>query len=263
MAIAQEVALFVDLENIVTSLWKGHQQSPDPIKWVEKVRSYGPMSFARAYADFSQAAFGALQSRLSVAGIDAFSCPAKMRDTGLQSTVDLNVAIDLFEVALDRPAIGTFVLMAGDRDYIRIVTRLKHRLGKRIIVAGVPGSVSRDLVLAAGEEDPIETAEPLTPMGDERVIRVIDRYESELRLGIYPTFTTMERYVRHPVNWEAIPETLVHGKLNEFVQSGILVQDMVALPEGGEIRRTRLNRDHPLVQAALLPAGVLEPEPAE
>jgi len=262
VAIPPEVALFVDLENIVTSLWKGHQQSPDSLKWVEKVRSYGPMSFARAYADFSQPAFAALQSRLSVAGIDAFSCPAKLRDTGTQSTVDVNVAIDLFEVALDRPTIGTFVLMAGDRDYVRIVTRLKHRLGKRIIVAGVPGSVSRDLVLAAGEEDPIETAEPLTPMGDERVIRVIDRYENDLRPGIYPTFTTMERYVRHPVNWEVIPETLVHGKLNEFVQTSILIQDMVELPEGGEIRRTRLDRTHPLVQAALQPVSASDAGPA-
>src|SRR5262245_25460566 len=28
-----EAALFVDLENIVTSLWKTFQQVPDPMKW--------------------------------------------------------------------------------------------------------------------------------------------------------------------------------------------------------------------------------------
>ena len=62
------------------------------------------MGFARAYGDFSQPFLGRLESRIRVAGIEPFHCPTKVRDDRTQSTVDINVAIDLYEVALDRPS---------------------------------------------------------------------------------------------------------------------------------------------------------------
>ncbi|HZC04489.1 MAG TPA: NYN domain-containing protein [Ktedonobacterales bacterium] len=66
-----------------------------------------------------------------------------------QSTVDLNMLMDIIETVFDRPNINTYVLMSGDRDFTRICARLKHRLNKRVIVCGVPGTVSRDLISAA------------------------------------------------------------------------------------------------------------------
>lgn len=66
-----------------------------------------------------------------------------------QSTVDLNMLMDIIETVFDRPNITTYVLMSGDRDFTRICARLKHRLNKRVIVCGVPGTVSRDLISAA------------------------------------------------------------------------------------------------------------------
>jgi len=66
-----------------------------------------------------------------------------------QSTVDLNMLMDIIETVFDRPNINTFVLMSGDRDFTRICARLKLRLNKRVIVVGVPGTVSRDLISAA------------------------------------------------------------------------------------------------------------------
>ncbi|HEY7976363.1 MAG TPA: NYN domain-containing protein, partial [Ktedonobacterales bacterium] len=66
-----------------------------------------------------------------------------------QSTVDLNMLMDIIETVFDRPNINTYVLMTGDRDFTRICARLKHRLNKRVIICGVPGTVSRDLISAA------------------------------------------------------------------------------------------------------------------
>jgi uncharacterized LabA/DUF88 family protein len=40
-------------------------------------------------------------------------------------TVDANIIYDLFR-SPDRPNIKTFVLMAGDSDYIRVVARLRN-----------------------------------------------------------------------------------------------------------------------------------------
>lgn len=248
---ADEVALFVDLENVVTSMWKEYQQGSDPLMWMEKARNYGPVTFARAFGDFQQESLAKLENQLRVAGIDPFPCPVKVRDTGTQSTVDMNVVIDVFEVAIDRPTISTFILMAGDRDYIRIVARLRSRWGKRVIISGVPGSVSRELVMAAGEEDPILPSALLGLEGELELIRIIDRYERTLQNGFYPTFGRLERYVAHPTNNAVIPAHLVRRQLTEFVQRGVLMQVVQDLPEGGQLKSTSLNRADPLVNQAL------------
>lgn len=247
-----EVALFVDLENIATSMWNTYQQAPDPLKWVEKVRTYGLMGFARAYGDFSQPFLARMESRIRVAGIEPFNCPVKVREDKSQSTVDINVAIDLYEVALDRPETKTILLLAGDRDYVRIVARLRNRLGKRIVIAGVPGSVSRDLVLAAGEEDPLEPVDcVLDRDGELALIRVIHRYEFSRKDGVYPIFRFMADFIRHPNNAELIDPNVVDGKLNEFIERGILMQEMVPLADGRTLRETKLNRQHAMVEEAL------------
>jgi uncharacterized LabA/DUF88 family protein len=93
-----------------------------------------------------------------------------------QSTVDLNMLMDIIETVFDRPNINTFVLMTGDRDFTRISARLKLRLNKRVIVCGVPGTVSRDLISAAEQFIPLSygamapssgqySGQPQAPMG--------------------------------------------------------------------------------------------------
>jgi uncharacterized LabA/DUF88 family protein len=246
-----EVALFIDLENISTSMWKNFQQSPDPFELVKKAASYGPISFARAYGDFSQPPLQRLESDLRAAGIDKFDCPTKQRDEGeTQSTVDANIMIDLFEVALDRPGIKTFVLAAGDRDYVRVVARLRHRLLKDVVIAGVPGSVSRELARAANSVDPIQPVEA-REVDETALIQIIDRYEMSLPDGVYPTFGRMLPYVADPRNSHVISPQLVQQKLNDLVQRGILIQEQMVLGDGRELRVTRLNHDDPLVADAL------------
>ena len=246
---ADEVALFVDLENVVYSLMNTQRREPDPREWMKKARSYGPVTFARAYADFGQEVMARLRSRLDVAGIDAFSCPAKVRDERTQSTVDINVAVDLFEVALDRPEVKTFILMAGDRDYIRIVTRLQNRWSKRIVVSGVPGTVSRDLAAAADVEEPIEVA--IATVDELELVRVIHRFESGLTNGFHPTFMRLKDYVAHPRNAEVVDPNFAQSALSNFVDRGVLVQEVVTLEDGQNIKATRLNPEDPLVKEAL------------
>jgi uncharacterized LabA/DUF88 family protein len=248
-----DVALFVDLENVVTSLWNTHRQAPDPRKWVEKARKYGLVSFARAYGDFSQDHLRDLETRLRVAGIEPFACPVKQRGDRAQSTVDMNLAIDLYEVAQDRPNTDTFLLMAGDGDYVRIVNRLRLRLGKEVIIAGVPGSVSRALVEAAGgNADPIDIAKvPDDPEIDLEIVRRINEFELSRRNGVLPVFRWMAEYLKHERNWDLIPPELVEGKLSELKARGILRQELVIGSNGETVRTTALDRFHPLVEQAL------------
>lgn len=80
---------------------------------------------------------------------------AVVQSTVIQSTVDLNMLMDIIETVFDRPTITTFVLMTGDKDFTRISARLKLRLNKTVIVVGIPGTVSRDLISSANQFVPL------------------------------------------------------------------------------------------------------------
>src|SRR5215207_3888599 len=157
-----EVAAFVDFENIRYSSINSFGREPDPLAWRDKALKYGLMAVARAYADFDQHP-PPVRTRLDVAGFEAQHYPAKRTSDGsgrekIQSRADLNFVIDVINTALTRPDIETFLLFTGDKDFIRLVTTLRNRLGKKVVICGVPGSISPDLVVAAGAEDTLQFA---------------------------------------------------------------------------------------------------------
>ncbi|HRC62732.1 MAG TPA: hypothetical protein PLX85_05855, partial [Dehalococcoidia bacterium] len=108
--------------------------------------------------------------------------------------------------------------------------------------------VSRDLVEAAGFEDPLELAE-ITPEDEEAIIRALLRYEDSRYEGYLPTFRDAAGYVRHPAN--RIDPAIVDVVMNRLVERGVLFQAYEETREGNPIRTTRLDRDHPEVQDAL------------
>jgi hypothetical protein len=61
----------------------------------------------------------------------------------------------------------------------------------------------------------------------------------------------MADFIRHPNNAELIDPNVVDGKLNDFIERGILLQEMVDLPDGRSLRLTKLNRNNPIVEEAL------------
>src|SRR2546421_9128882 len=87
--------------------------------------------------------------------INASGSSTIVQSTVVQSTVDLNMLMDIIETVFDRPTISTFVLMTGDKDFTRIIARLKLRLNKTVIVVGIPGTVSRDLISSANQFVPL------------------------------------------------------------------------------------------------------------
>ncbi len=96
--------------------------------------------------------------------VNASGSNTVVQSTVIQSTVDLNMLMDIIETVFDRPTISTFVLMTGDKDFTRISARLKLRLNKTVIVVGIPGTVSRDLISSANQ------FVPLVPGGNSAII---------------------------------------------------------------------------------------------
>ena len=248
-----EVAAFVDFENIRYSTINSFGREPDPIAWRDKALKYGLMGVARAYADFDQHPPG-VRMRLDVAGFEAQHYPAK-RTTDqqgrekIQSRSDLNFVIDIINTALTRPDIKTFLLFTGDKDFIRVVTTLRNRLGKRVVICGVPGSVSPDLVAAAGTEDPLQIAQSADV--DKAVIRAIDAYVQQLHDGFVPTQSHMSRTLWRFLDRTLLPSEHIEAKVMEFLRKGILTKRQTINGQGQELVTTELNPNHPLVHEAL------------
>ena len=250
---SEEVAIFVDFENIRYSTINSFGREPNPLQWRDMALTYGLMGVARAYADFDQHP-DSVRTRLDVAGFEAFHYPAKrVTDaTGRErftSRSDLNMAVDIINTALVRPDIGTFIIFSGDKDFIRLVTTLRNRLGKRVIIAGVPGSVSPELVAAAGEELLIEM-EPSADV-DAAVIVAIDTYIKQLHDGFVPTQSHMSRTLWRFLDRSLLPSEHIEAKVMEFLRKGVLTKRQTINGQGQELVTTELNPDHPLVQQVL------------
>jgi uncharacterized LabA/DUF88 family protein len=252
---ADEVALFVDWENIRYSMLNLHGQEPDPIKLRDKALKYGPLVVAKAYADFSE--HDGFRRRLDVAGIESEHYPVKITNGRRQSSADVQMVIDIIDTVLDRPQVRTFILMTGDRDFIRIAARLRNRFGKSVVVSGVPGSMSHDLVQAGSIDDPLEVTSVYDR--DKALIRKIDRYEVTRHEGFYPTFSNLARFLQHPVNHQMIDPNYVQAKLSQFVAENVLEREVIMTEMGRELTVTRLNRENSLVQEALI--EIDEPAP--
>ena len=152
----REVALFVDFENIRDGILKTYGVELDPSLLIDKARKYGLVNIARAYGDFDRMP-AELQRQMQVCGLVAISARSHLVGDRRHSAADLDLLLDLIETMLDRSGIPTVVLMSGDRDFLRVVTMARNRFGKEIIISGVPGTVSTDLIDAAGGNfDPLE-----------------------------------------------------------------------------------------------------------
>jgi len=414
--VSEEIALFIDFENIRYSLLNIQHREPDPQELISVARHYGTVMVARAYADWTRQP-DQFKGSLMAAMIDRVDCPAKQRDrlrpywvnasnntpgesrpldpsssgyglstpasedaqeedeeegqhheglddyssdsatngysaysgtsqsnglaggqtisgplgplvgpgssesfknesgsegprsgplsnpssgatgsmgviqsTVSQSTVDLNMLMDIIETVFDRPTIGTFVLMTGDRDFTRISARLKLRLNKTVIIVGVPGTVSRDLISAAsqfvaltlpgaptmpggpgssqsfpsallsGATGPMPAVGPMTFQGTGAMPALVDPLE--------PGFIQFLDYIDRNWSWRTVigisnfvgdsinPKNRFRGRLTRESARELLnicIQDKILLAQqdSGGGEDLRLNRAHPQVEEVL------------
>jgi uncharacterized LabA/DUF88 family protein len=187
MAERGEVALFIDFENVRYGLKNNYGREPDPQILMAKARKYGPVAMAVAYADFTEHP-DFFRRKLEVAGITPRDVPRRSPDVAHKSSSDMAMLMDIIDCLLDRPTVNTFVLMTGDSDFIRVVARARHRFGKTVIISGVPGSVSNDLIASADAADPI--IEPdwtsVPPLGSAPNYRRLSPEEAANTMGELP-----------------------------------------------------------------------------
>lgn len=261
-----EVALFIDFENIRYGLKNTFGLEPDPAKLMEKARKYGPVALATAYADFTEHP-EFYRRKLEVAGISPRDIPRRSPDVAHKSSSDMAMLLDIIDCLLDRPSITTMVLMTGDSDFIRAVARARYRFNKKVVVSGVPGCVSNDLVAAADTNDPIfedgwsplvrengngqestdYSTAAVSPEAERRILKLIDYLD---RTRPYLTFLFVKTHALSPSNQIELTPLQVDMILTRFKEKGIL-QEEIRDKEGRTLRLLVFQRGHPDVQQAL------------
>ncbi len=116
-----------------------------------------------AYADFERLD-SAPQSALYLLGVDT----KNVLGTDHKNAADMRLCIDVLEVLYTRAEINTFVLVAGDRDYIPVIQHLR-RQARRVLGVGFRESVSGDLLLNLGEGQFLDARELLNENTLERL----------------------------------------------------------------------------------------------
>jgi hypothetical protein len=143
--------------------------------------------------------------------------------------------------------VHTYVIMAGDSDYIRVTTWLRNRFGKTVVVAGVPGSISADLVLAAGNEDPIEPQPELEGAEQDAIITALIGmvHRREPPLGFWTVRLILD-WARDRRNGISANDVSTSQAVTAMVQEQMLMRT-VQERNGREVTVATLNYDHPLV----------------
>ena len=159
-------AVFIDFENVYYFL-KNHFHDPPDLNDIcldivrtlrEQLSAKGLDSLiSYAYADFERLAT-APQGALYLMGVST----RNVLGTDHKNAADMQLCIDALEVMYTRPDIGTFVLVAGDRDYIPVLQHLR-RQARQVLVAGFRESVSGDLLQNIGAAQFIDARDLLTP----------------------------------------------------------------------------------------------------
>ncbi len=265
MSTQLEVGLFVDFENIRYSLMNNFGQEPDPVLLMEKARKYGPVAVAYAYADFTQHP-AIYRRKLEVAGITRRDVPRRSPDVEHKSSADMAMLMDIIDCLLDRPNVSTLVLMTGDSDFIRVTARARHRFGKQVVIAGVPGSVSGDLVESADLYDPLRDDHlPSAPStigttSTARVAAAEGARPDDLRLlqlilwlnenRPYMTFGFIRSHALSPHHKMGFSEDQVTDLLSDLKDREILVESQLESEDGRLLRTLELDVEHPDVLAA-------------
>ncbi len=141
-----DVALFIDWENFKYSLYEV-SRLPNITALLDAVRlRYGRPVIARAYADWQDYYHRRSWDQMSLygAGIEPVYVPSRRSPFGqerIKNSVDVKMSLDCLEVSFTEPHIQTFVLVAGDADFLHVAAALRRR-GAAVVMIGVSGSTS-------------------------------------------------------------------------------------------------------------------------
>src|SRR3712207_2008003 len=151
----EDLAIFIDWENIYISTVTEYGAKPNVSAILEKSREYGRIITANAYADWTDGDFRDAPPTLYSNGISPRYISARYFPGGRSqkrrtNSIDVMLAVECADFLHYHPQVETYVLVTGDGDFIPLVSLLRSR-GKKVVVIGVSEATSYHLIESADE----------------------------------------------------------------------------------------------------------------
>jgi uncharacterized LabA/DUF88 family protein len=151
----EDLAVFIDWENIYISTVTEYGAKPNVSAILEKAREYGRVVSATAYADWTDGDFRGAPPTLYSNGISPRYISARYFPGGRSqkrrtNSIDVMLAVECSDFLHYHPQVDTYVLVTGDGDFIPLVSLLRSR-GKNVVVIGVSEATSYHLIESADE----------------------------------------------------------------------------------------------------------------
>lgn len=170
----EKAAMFIDYENLYYHL-KEEYNAPAILydvvtEVIRNLRNYISETLLldtiihKAYADFERLNTVPLGS-LYLMGIDTHN----VLGTEHKNAADMRLCVDLMEIVYTRQDINSYILIAGDRDYIPVVQHLR-RQGKNVKVVAFKESLSGDLLEIIGKENLLEAKQFISKTTEDTLI---------------------------------------------------------------------------------------------
>ncbi len=149
----EDLAIFIDWENIYISTVTEYKAKPNVSAILEKSREYGRIVSATAYADWTEGDFRQAPPTLYSNGISPRYISARYFPGGKASkrrtnSIDVMLAVECSDFLHNHPQVDTYVLVTGDGDFIPLVSLLRSQ-GKTVVVIGVSEATSYHLIESA------------------------------------------------------------------------------------------------------------------
>ena len=149
----EDLAIFIDWENIYISTVTEYGAKPNVSAILEKAREYGRIVSATAYADWTDGDFRDAPPTLYSNGISPRYISARYFPGGRSqkrrtNSIDVMLAVECADFLHYHPQVDTYVLVTGDGDFIPLVSLLRSR-GKKVVVIGVSEATSYHLIESA------------------------------------------------------------------------------------------------------------------
>lgn len=149
----EDLAIFIDWENIYISTVTEYKSKPNVSAILEKSREYGRIVSATAYADWTDGDFRQAPPTLYSNGISPRYISARYFPGGKSqkrrtNSIDVMLAVECSDFLHNHPQVDTYVLVTGDGDFIPLVSLLRSK-GKIVVVIGVSEATSYHLIESA------------------------------------------------------------------------------------------------------------------
>jgi len=149
----EDLAVFIDWENIYISTVTEYKSKPNVSAILEKASEYGRVVSATAYADWTDGDFRQAPPTLYSNGISPRYISARYFPGGKSqkrrtNSIDVMLAVECSDFLHGHPQVDTYVLVTGDGDFIPLVSLLRSK-GKNVVVIGVSEATSYHLIESA------------------------------------------------------------------------------------------------------------------